>query len=75
MTILEGIKLKGIICQKVISRIIILPATERTSTTGEWGSPIASDMKRYEEIRKLTPGQGDDYTTGFFLDYYYSKNH
>ena len=28
-----------------------------------------SDMKRYEDIRKLTIGQGDDYTTGCLLDY------
>ena len=28
---------------------------------------IDSDIKRYEEIRKLTAGQGDDYTTGCFL--------
>ena len=26
---------------------------------------IDSDIKRYEEIRKLTTGQGKDYTTGF----------
>ena len=28
---------------------------------------IDSDIKRYEEIRKLTAGQGDDYTTGCFF--------
>ena len=32
-----------------------------------------SDIKRYEEIRKLTTGQ--DYTTGCLLDYDYIKNH
>ena len=31
--------------------------------------PSDSDMKRYEDIRKLTIGQGDDYTTGCLLDY------
>ena len=36
---------------------------------------IDSDIKRYEEIRKLTRGQGDDYTTGCLLDYDYTKNH
>ena len=25
--------------------------------------PIDADIKRYEEIRKLTTGQGEDYTT------------
>ena len=28
-----------------------------------YDQPIDSDMKRYEDIRKLTIGQGDDYTT------------
>ena len=35
--------------------------------------PIDSNVKRYEEIRKLTTGQGKDYTTGHLLDYI--KNH
>ena len=34
-----------------------------------------SDIKQYEEIRKLTTGQGEDYTTGCLLDYEYIKNH
>ena len=29
---------------------------------------IDSGIKRYEEIRKLTTGQGEDYTTGCLLD-------
>ena len=28
-----------------------------------------SDVKRYKEIRKLTVGQSQDYTTGCLLDY------
>ena len=31
--------------------------------------------KWYEEIRKLTIGQGEDYTTGCLWDYDYIKNH
>ena len=38
-------------------------------------NPIDSDIKRYEEIRKLTTGQGEDYTTGCLLNYKYIKNH
>ena len=34
---------------------------------------IDSDKKQYEEIRKLTTGQGEDYTTGCLLDYEYVK--
>ena len=36
---------------------------------------IDPDIKRYEEIRKFTTGQGEDYTTGCLLDYDYIKNH
>ena len=32
-------------------------------------------VKQYEEIRKTATGQGDDYTTGFLLDYQYLKDH
>ena len=31
--------------------------------------------KTYENIRKITIGQGDDYVTGCLLDYSYFKNH
>ena len=31
--------------------------------------------KTYENIRKITIGQGDDYTTACLLEYSYSKNH
>ena len=36
---------------------------------------IDSNIKRFEEIRKLTIGQDEDYTTGCLLDYDYIKNH
>ena len=32
-------------------------------------------IKQYEEIRRLTIGQGEDYTTGCLLDYVYIENH
>ena len=34
-----------------------------------------SDIKKYEEIRKLRTGQVEDYTTGCLLNYEYIKNH
>ena len=37
--------------------------------------PINSMAKTYENIRKITIRQGDEYTTGCLLDYSYSKNH
>ena len=39
-----------------------------------YDQPIDFDIKRYEEIRNLTTGQGDDYITGCLLDYEYFKN-
>ena len=40
-----------------------------------YDQPIDFDIKWYEKIRKLTTGQGEDYTTGSLLDYDYIKNH
>ena len=34
---------------------------------------INNEIKTYENIRKITTGQGDDYTTGCLLDYLYFK--
>ena len=36
---------------------------------------ISDEIKKYDEIRKITTGQGDDYTTGCLLDYQYYKDH
>ena len=33
-------------------------------------------VKQYDEIRKISTGQGDDYTTGCLLDFaYFKKNY
>ena len=40
-----------------------------------YNQPIDTDIQRYEEIRKLTTGQGKHYTTGCLLDYDHAKNH
>ena len=34
-----------------------------------------NDKVTYENIRKITIGQGDDYTTGCLLDYIYFKKY
>ena len=36
--------------------------------------PIKNDLRTYDNIRKMAIGQGDDYTTGCYLDYSYIKN-
>ena len=35
--------------------------------------PTKNDIKTYENIRKITTGQGDNYTTGCLLGYNYFK--
>ena len=40
-----------------------------------YGQNISDDFKKYEEIRKVMTGRGEDYTTGSLLDYdYWGKN-
>ena len=37
---------------------------------------INNSIKQYDEVRKISTGQGDDYTTGCLLDYsYFRKNY
>ena len=37
---------------------------------------INNNFKTYENIRKIATDEGDDYTTGCLLDYYYfNKNY
>ena len=37
--------------------------------------PVRNDKVTYENIRKITIGQGDDYTIGCLLDYTYFKKY
>ena len=34
-----------------------------------YDQPISSDERQYDELRKVTLGKGDNYTTGCLLDY------
>ena len=36
-----------------------------------YDQPITDQIKKYDEIRKIATGKGDDYTTGCLLDYQY----
>ena len=40
-----------------------------------YDQPITDQIKKYDEIRKIATGKGDDYTTGCLLDYQYFKDH
>ena len=39
-----------------------------------YDQPINDLIKQYDEVRKVSTGQGDDYTTECFLDYAYFKD-
>ena len=40
-----------------------------------YDQPISDQIKKYDEIRKIAVGKGDDYTTGCLLDYQYFRDH
>ena len=40
-----------------------------------YDQPINDQIKKYDEIRKIATGKGDDSTTGCLLDYQYFKDH
>ena len=52
MAMQKGIKLGGIICQDVLS-------SSKEKLLNFYDQLIDSDIKRYEEIRKLAIGQGE----------------
>ena len=40
-----------------------------------YDQPINDSIKQFDKIRKISTGQGDDYTTGCLLDFvYFEKN-
>ena len=43
--------------------------------TNFFDQPIRIDLKTYDNIRKTSKGNGDDYTTGFLIDYPYFKKY
>ena len=40
-----------------------------------YDQPINDQINKYDEIRKIATGKGDDYTAGCLLDYQYFKDH
>ena len=41
-----------------------------------YDQPINNSIKQYNEIRKISTGKGDDYTTGCLLDFaYFEENY
>ena len=71
MTMLKDLKLEDVTYQKEL--LIIM--TSSSMKKNFYNRVNDSEIKQYKEIRKLTTGQGEDYTTGSLLDYEYIKNH
>ena len=67
----KGINVESIIYQMTILRIITSSTTEKNSCD----QPIDSGIKTYDENRKLTAIQGEDYPVGYLLDYEHIKHH
>ena len=65
MPMLKDLMLEKIFYQKAKSKIIKI---KKLTKQWFWYETI-------QIIRKLTTGQGKDYTTGCLLDYHYIKNH
>ena len=40
-----------------------------------YDNPIESDIEKYRELKKVMIGKGEDYTTGFLLDFNYFEKH
>ena len=40
-----------------------------------FNQPIKNNLRTYDNIRKITTGQEDDYATGCLLDYHYFKEY
>ena len=40
-----------------------------------YDNPIESDIEKYRELKKVMIGKGEDYTTGYLLDYNYFDKH
>ena len=57
---LKDLNLKDIFYQKVLSKIKVI-----INGHNFYDQAIDSDINLYKEIRKLTTGQGEDYTAGF----------
>ena len=50
-------------------------ATLKSMEENFYDQPINDSIKQYDEVRKISTGQGDDYTTGCLFDFaYFEKN-
>ena len=66
----------------ILSKKNLLPRVKTENCNSEidgknfYDQPINDSIKQYDEVRKVSTGQGDDYTTGCLLDFaYFEKNY
>ena len=59
--------------QKILPRVKIENYNTEIDERNFYGQPINDTIKQYDEVWKVSTGQGDNYTTGCLLDYKYFK--
>ena len=70
-----------VIAQRDSHRKYLLPRVDITNYNvlidgrNLYDQPINDQIKKYDEIRKIATGKGDDYTTGCLMDYKYFRDH
>ena len=58
-----------------LSRVEIKDYNVMIDEQNFFDQPVKDDLITYDNIRKISIGQGDDYTTGFLIGYPYFKNY
>ena len=69
------IVLKETVTENTFFQELIPPITMSIDGRNFYDQPTKDQIKKYDEIRKIATGKGDDCTTGCLLDYQYFKNH
>ena len=54
-----------------LPRVDITKCNVLIDGTNSYDQPISDQIRKYDEVRKIATGKGDDYTTGCLLDYQY----
>ena len=48
-----------------------MPYASGDNITDFYDQPMNDSIKQYDEVKKISTGKGDDYTTGCLLDFDY----
>ena len=59
----------------VLPRINLTEVNVLNDGRNFYDQPISDKLRKYDELRKVTTGKGDEYSTGCLLDYKYVKDH